>query len=304
MGEVMVVGSLNADLVAYAERLPGDGETVHGTTFARQAGGKGLNQAVASARAGASTSMVGCVGQDDLGTFLLDAARGGGVDVQGVDPVDGPSGVALISVDASATNRIIVVAGANDRLDETRVTARLVGRTPAVVLCQLETPLSGVAAALRHGRAGGAVTVLNPAPAAGLPDAVLADVDWLIPNEHEASLVLGVPVQVNDTETALSVARRLQTRGPRGVVITLGARGAIAVEADGTEHVLDPFPVTPVDTTAAGDAFCGAFAAGLAAALPPESALRRACAAGALATTRPGAVPSIPTAAEIDRLIG
>ncbi len=304
MGEVMVVGSLNADLVAYAERLPGDGETVHGTTFARQAGGKGLNQAVASARAGASTSMVGCVGQDDLGTFLLDAARGGGVDVQGVDPVDGPSGVALISVDASATNRIIVVAGANDRLDETRVTARLVGRTPAVVLCQLETPLSGVAAALRHGRAGGAVTVLNPAPAAGLPDAVLADVDWLIPNEHEASLVLGVPVQVNDTETALSVARRLQTRGPRGVVITLGARGAIAVEADGTEHVLDPFPVTPVDTTAAGDAFCGAFAAGLAAALPPRSPCGGPAPPAPWPPPRPGAVPSIPTAAEIDRLIG
>ncbi|MFZ0160679.1 MAG: ribokinase [Kineosporiaceae bacterium] len=304
MGEVVVVGSLNADLVVYAARLPGDGETVHGTTFARQAGGKGLNQAVASARGGAPTTMVGCVGDDDLGTFLLDQARGGGVDVRGVDAVAGPSGVALISVDASAANRIIVVAGANDRLDAARVTERLHGSAPAVVLCQLETPLSGVAAALRHGRACGAVTVLNPAPASGQPTEVLTDVDWLVPNEHEASLVLGEPVEVADTERALAVARRLQARGPGGVVITLGARGAVAVELDGTEHVLDPFRVTPVDTTAAGDAFCGSFAAALARGASIAEALRRASATGALATTRPGAVPSIPTAAEVDRLIG
>jgi ribokinase len=248
--------------------------------------------------------MVGCVGEDDLGAYLLDQARAGGVDVSGVDQVDGPSGVAQISVDASATNRIIVVAGANDRLDAARVGAALHGSTPAVVLCQLETPLSGVAAALQHGRAVGAVTVLNPAPAARLPGEVLAAVDWLIPNEHEASLVLGEPIRIDDTESALAVARRLQARGPRAVVITLGARGAVAVESDGTEHVLDPFTVIPVDTTAAGDAFCGAFAAGLATGLSPEVALRRACATGALATTTPGAVPSIPTAAEVDRLIG
>lgn len=305
MTGVVVVGSLNADLVAYAERLPGDGETVHGHAFARAAGGKGLNQAVAAARGGSPTVMLGCVGDDDLGAFLLDQASAAGVDVSGVATEPGASGVALISVDDAAANRIIVVAGANAALTAERVEIAFaaLASPPAVVLCQLETPLDGVAAALRLGRRSGAVTVLNPAPATTLPAEVLAEVDWLIPNEFEASLVLGEPVSVATTEAALDVARRLREHGPRAVVITLGARGAIAIDPDGAEHVLDAFRVTPVDTTAAGDAFCGGFAAALARGVPVATALRRACATGALTTTRPGAVPSIPTEAEVDTLL-
>lgn len=305
MSQVLVVGSLNADLVAYAERLPGDGETVHGHAFARAAGGKGLNQAVAAARGGASTLMLGCVGEDDLGAFLLDQAGTAGVDTSAVATVPGASGVALISVDDTAANRIIVVAGANAALTPDRVEAAFaaLASPPAVVLCQLETPLDGVAAALRLGRRSGAITVLNPAPATTLPAEVLAGVDWLIPNEFEASLVLGEPVSVATSEAALDVARRLREHGPRAVVITLGARGAIAVGPDSAEYTLEAFRVDPVDTTAAGDAFCGGFVAALARGLPVAAALRRGCATGALATTRPGAVPSIPTEAEVDTLL-
>lgn len=305
MTDVLVVGSLNADLVAYADRLPADGETVHGHSFARAAGGKGLNQAVAAARAGARTALLGCVGDDDLGLFLLDQARACGVltDLVRVS-TSTASGVAVITVDDAGTNRIVVIAGANAETGEAMVAAGLPTRpAPRVVLCQLETPMDGVAAALRAGRAAGALTVLNPAPAASLPEEVLAAVDWLIPNEFEASLVLGEALELDSAQTALAVAHRLRARGPHGVVITLGAQGAVAVDPHGTEHVLPAVPVTAIDTTAAGDAFCGGFAAALAGGLPVADALRRAGATGALATTRRGAVPSIPTSTEVDALL-
>jgi ribokinase len=304
-GSVLVVGSLNADLVAYAPRLPGDGETVHGHRFVQAAGGKGLNQAVAAARAGAATTLVGCIGEDDLGAFLREQAHTAGVDVRAVEQVPGPSGVALISVSDAATNRIIVVAGANGRLDAARIARALdTLAAPDLVLTQLETPVDGVAAALRAGRRSGAVTVLNPAPAADLPEELLADVDWLIPNEFEAALVLGTAAEITDTATAVDVARALQTRGPRGVLITLGERGAVCVDPDGEARAVPAFAVAAVDPTAAGDAFCGVFAASLASGATIEVAVRRACAGGALATTRRGAVPSIPTAVDVDTLLG
>jgi len=309
--DVLVVGSLNADLVTRAARLPEDGETVHGVDYRQLAGGKGLNQAVAAARAGARTGMLGCVGDDGLGAFLLGEAQAAGVDPSAVVTVPGiATGVALIMVGADGTNRIIVVAGANGELDADLVRTHFRSApTPAVVLCQLEIPVDGVAAALRLGRERGSVTVLNPAPAAHLPAELLADVDWLIPNEHEAELLLGsahgypVAEGIDSIEDGLRVARALRSRGPRAVAVTLGARGAVAVDAGGVEHVLAPFPVTAVDTTAAGDAFCGTFAAGLAAGLEPPVALRRACAAGALTATGHGAVPSIPTAQDVDHLL-
>lgn len=306
--DVLVVGSLNADLVTRAHRLPADGETVHGTSYARLAGGKGLNQAVAAARSGARTAMLGCVGDDDNGAFLLGEASAAGVDLADVSRLDGvETGVALIMVGGDGANRIVVVAGANGHVTPSLLAGPAAAdrlRSASVVLCQLETPLDGVQAALAAGRAAGAVTVLNPAPAAPLPPAVLAAVDWLIPNEFEAGLILDEPSLVlASVDDALAAARRLRALGPRGVVVTLGSRGAVAVGPDGEPLVLAPFPVTAVDTTAAGDAFCGTFAAGLAAGLAPEAALRRACAAGALTATAHGAVPSIPTAADVDALV-
>jgi len=280
-GRVCVVGSANLDLVASTLRLPAPGETVLGTDYAEHAGGKGLNQAVAAARAGATTTFIGAVGRDDAGRFLLDQLAGAGIDTV-VERSARPTGRAVITVDAAGENSIVVVAGANA---EVRVTAV----PPAeVLLTQLEVPLAAVAAALELARAAGTRTVLNPAPAVQLPDRLLPLVDVLVPNEHELGLI--------------GSADALIAAGVGAVVTTLGAAGVRVITHDQEWHV-PPFPVEPVDTTGAGDAFCGALAARLAAGDPLDLAVRAAAAAGALATTRRGAVPSMPTAVEIAALL-
>lgn len=282
MFDVCVVGSANLDLVAVVDRLPGPGETVTGYSYAEYPGGKGLNQAVAAARSGAATSFVGCVGRDTAAAVVLDVMVGDGIDTGRVGRVDEPTGRALIGVAASGENSIIVVAGANGQVGH-------VDLPPTrVILAQLEVPLVAVHAALAAGRAMGAITVLNPAPALPLPESLLTLCDIVVPNQHEAELMGG--------------AARLLALGARAVVVTLGNRGADVHTAIGVEHI-DPFAVTPVDTTAAGDSFCGSLCARLAAGDPLHIALRYAAAAGALCTTRRGAVPSIPHRAEIDRLL-
>lgn len=281
--DVCVIGSVNLDLVARVERLPGAGETVLGSTFTEHPGGKGLNQAVAAARSGASTALVGAVGDDHAGQTLRDIARHENIDVNGLAMADAPTGRALIGVDERAENQIIVVPGANS----------LVGDDVDVPLCrvalaQLEVPLSTVLTAFRSARLDGATTVLNPAPAAPLPDELLAVCDVVVPNEHELDLVGG--------------ADHLLSRGVGAVVVTLGARGVSIVDSAGERHV-PAHRVTAVDTTAAGDAFCGALAARLAAGDDLDAAVRFAAAAGALATTREGAVPSIARRHEIEALL-
>ncbi|HAP77310.1 MAG TPA: ribokinase [Acidimicrobiaceae bacterium] len=281
--DVCVVGSANLDLVATVERLPGPGETVSGTGYAEYPGGKGLNQAVAAARGGARTAFVGAVGRDAAGTALLQVMTTDGIATDHVAIVDEPTGRALIGVSSAAENSIIVVPGAN-----ATVTAEAL--PPAtVVLAQLEVPVDAVRRAFTAARAMGAVTVLNPAPAASLPDDVLALCDIVVPNEHEVELLGGV-----DHLLALGVA---------SVVVTLGARGAALHTPEGDTPIA-PFAVTPVDTTGAGDTFCGSLCARLAAGDALLTALRYAAAAGALCTTRAGAVPSIPTATEVRELLG
>jgi ribokinase len=282
MYDVCVMGSANLDLVARAQRLPGPGETVMGTDFAEHPGGKGLNQAVAAARAGASVAFVGAVGHDNAGDVLAAVMAADHIDAGGLQRVAAPTGRALIGVSADAENSIIVVPGANALAEA--------GETPAarVVLVQLEVPVAQVVVALRRGRAAGATTVLNPAPAAALDDATVALCDVIVPNEHEVELLGGV-------------ARLLQA-GAGAVVVTRGAEGADVHTAEGLRHI-DPFAVVPVDSTGAGDSFCGALAARLAAGDDLLVAARFAAAGGALATTRHGAVPSIPTAAEIVSLL-
>ena len=280
-GRVCVVGSANLDLVASTPRLPAPGETVLGTDYAEHAGGKGLNQAVAAARAGAATTFVGAVGADDAGRFLLDQLAAAAIHAV-VARSERPTGRAVITVDAAGENSIVVVVGANA---EVRVAA-----LPAVdvLLTQLEVPLDTVATALELARTSGIRTVLNPAPAAALPTDLLEMIDVLVPNEHELE-VIGSP-------DALIAA------GVGAVVTTVGAAGVRVVTHDRQWHV-PPFAVRPVDTTGAGDAFCGALAARLAAGDPLDVAVRAAAAAGALATTRRGAVPSMPTASEIAALL-
>ncbi len=282
MFDVCVVGSINLDLVATTDRLPGAGETVTGHDFAEYPGGKGLNQAVAAARAGARVAFVGAVGTDGAAQLLLDVMRSEQIDIDNVVRVQEPTGRALIGVASSGENSIIVVHGANDQ-------ARVDVLPPCrVVLAQLEVPQGTVLAALQGARSSGAVTVLNPAPARALDERLLELCDVVVPNEHEVELLGGVG--------------HLLALGARAVVVTQGAAGATLHSVDGSHH-FHSFEVTAVDTTGAGDAFCGVLAARLAMNDPLTVAMRYALAAGALSTTSAGAVPSMPTLADIERLV-
>lgn len=287
MFDVCVVGSANLDLVANVESLPAPGETVLALGYGEHPGGKGLNQAVAAARLGARVAFAGCVGDDDAGERLRAVMTSEGIDTSAVAVLAGtPTGRALIDVDASAENSIVVVPGANARTTEALATVVL---PPArVVLAQLEVPLDTVERAFRHGRSIGAVNVLNPAPSRPLPDELLSLVDVIVPNEGE-SLALG------GTDLLHGI-------GIGTVVVTLGARGA-RVSTPAGEFDVPAFRVAPVDTTAAGDAFIGALCAGLAAGDEIRLAVRRAAAAGALATTVAGAVPSLPTGESVGALL-
>ena len=285
--DVCVVGSANLDLVATTETLPAPGVTVLGTSYAEHPGGKGLNQAVAAARAGARVAGVGAVGLAAAGRGLLDVLVAEHIDATGVQQV-GTTGRALIGVSAAGENSIIVVPGANAMLTAEHVRAAL--PRARVVLVQLEIPLPAVGAALATGRAMGATTVLNPAPApaAPLPAEVLQHCDLVVPNEHEADAIGGAP--------------SLLAEGATTVIVTRGAAGISLVTSADTVD-LRAFTVEAVDTTAAGDAFCGALCAELAAGADLAAAVRVAMAAGALATTVAGAVPSLPRRAAIDELL-
>ncbi len=299
---VLVVGSLNMDLVVRVERHPRPGETVLGLGHASHPGGKGANQAVAAARLGASVSLAGRVGDDEHGRALLDALRGGGVDVRHVLRGSLATGVAFIQVDASGQNSIVVSPGANGEVTADDV-ARLDMSSAAVVMLQLEVPLEAVLAAASAGRRAGASVLLNLAPARALSREQLADVTHLLVNEHEAAALLRVEA-ASVTGDPVAAARRLTELAPVAVV-TVGARGAAWAERGGGQGRQDAFPVRVVDTTAAGDAFAGALAARLAAGERDlAAAVRFACAAGSLATAREGAQPSLPTAAEVEALLG
>lgn len=299
-GAVVVVGSISVDLTVAAAPLPRPGETVTGTRFSTVLGGKGANQAVAAARAGASTTIVGAVGRDPFGRLALDALRADHVDVAWVDEVDGATGVAHIRVDArTGENDIVIVPEANGALTPARVEEALAAAAPAspVVLLQLETPLEVTLATARVCADLGLRLVLDPAPATALPEEVWRGVWLACPNETEAEVLTGTPV--TDVRSAGRAAQWFLERGVQRVVVTRGGRGTVVVGPAGTTD-LPAFGVTPVDTTAAGDAFAGALGAALAAGLAWPVGLRRAAAAGALATTKHGASPSIPTAAEVD----
>lgn len=282
MFDVCVVGSANLDLVATVDRLPGPGETVPGSSFAEYPGGKGLNQAVAAARAGASVAFVGAVGHDGAAVTLRAVMVDDGIDSSHVNTSGTATGRALIGVAASGENSIIVIAGANGTVTAHEVPAA------RVMLTQLEVPLAAVERALTAGRAAGAITVLNPAPVQPIDAAILQWCDIVVPNEHEVELLGGVD--------------KLLAFGARAVVVTLGSRGSDLHTADGVVHI-DSFSVVPIDTTGAGDTFSGSLCARLAAGDDLPTALRFASAAGALCTTVAGAVPSIPRRAAVEALL-
>ncbi|MGE8370458.1 MAG: ribokinase [Pseudomonas putida] len=297
--KVVVVGSLNMDLVARAQRLPRAGETLPGESFFTVPGGKGANQAVAVARLGGSVAMIGNVGDDDYGRQLHRALYVEGIDCQGVSTCPGvSSGVALITVDAASQNCIVIIPGGNGLL-----TPQSVQRFDAllqaaeVVICQLEVPVDTVAWTLARARELGKQVILNPAPATGpLPADWFACIDYLTPNESEAEALTGVAV--TDQDSARRAGERLLQLGAGKVIITLGAQGALLITAQGHQHYPAPV-VQPLDTTAAGDTFIGGFAAGLVRGLEEGEAIAFGQRAAALSVTRAGAQPSIPYLAEL-----
>ena len=299
---VVVVGSLSMDFTAQAERLPRLGETVMGTGFLMVPGGKGNNQAITCARLGAAVTMVGCVGADAFGDAVLKNCGDEGVDVSGIMSLpDCGTGIAHITVDSAGQNAITIVPAANSRLTPEMIhNAESKFAGASVVLVQMEIPLDAVRAALELGRSVGALTILNPAPAAKVPPETLSLVDLCAPNETEASSLVGC--DVNDLEGVKKAARMLLAAGPRQVVITLGERGSFYSDGQ-SERLVPVFEVEVVDTVAAGDAFCGGLATALARGASLGAALEYASAAGAVAVTRAGATPSLPFARDVEGLL-
>jgi ribokinase len=302
MSRVFVAGSLNMDLVARTARLPRAGETVPGDEFASFPGGKGANQAIAAARLGAATSLIGRVGTDELGRRLLAFLAGNDVDVSGVLPTDASTGVAVVLVGGGGENAIVVIPGANGLLTVEDLQAAPVAAGDLVV-SQFETPLPVTETFLARCKALGARTILNPAPARPCPRRLLELADLLVLNETELAFLLDDPsLDVSSTESAAAAASRLRTRPDQVVITTLGSRGCVAVSRDGVQAV-PGLRVNAVDTTGAGDAFIGATAARLAAGDQLGAALSYANAAAALTVQRAGAGPAMPTAAEVSALL-
>lgn len=300
MSRVIVVGSINVDLVCRTDRQPRPGETVAGSDFATHPGGKGANQAVAAVRSGAPTTLVGRVGDDAFGREQRDFLSDQGIDVARVRPSPGDStGVASIVVDHDGENSIVVVPGANGRVSE--VDFDLDVGPGDVVACQFEIPLPVVAAVLGRARAAGATTVLNPAPAHAWPRGDLERADVLVVNESELAFFAERPEpDPAAPEEVRACLRELRTRPTQAVVATLGGFGLLALVGD-DEIRLPAHPAVVVDTTGAGDTFVGAVAAALALGQPLAEALARANLAASICVERPGAGPSIPTADEVER---
>jgi ribokinase len=297
---VAVVGSINADLAAFGSPLPRPGETVIGNDFSLVLGGKGANQAIAAVRAGAPTFMIGAVGDDMFQDLTLTTLAAEGIDVTAVHITAGSTGIAHIRVDAaSGQNDIMIIPNANHRLNPDHVEASLteLRERVSIVLVQLEIPLPVVARVAETCRALELRLVLDPAPAQPLPPAVWRGVSVVKPNELEAEVLSGIAV--TDLSSAELAARWFLDCGAATAMITRGSRGALVVGAAGVEDY-PAFPATPVDTTAAGDAFTGTLGASLAQGASLPEAVRRGLAAGALAVTARGASPSLPTAEAVD----
>jgi ribokinase len=298
-----VVGSINADLTAYGSPLPQPGETVAATDFAMVLGGKGANQAVAAARSGAETYMVGAVGDDLFRQLTLGTLTEEGVDTSAVQVLDGHTGIAHIRVDtATGQNDIAYVPNANHRLtvEHTEQALRALTGRVRVVLTQLETPIPVLQAVASICRELNLQLIIDPAPARPLPADIWTGVSVVKPNEHEAGILTGT--KVGDRDSAVRAGRWFLDRGAEISLITLGERGVLVINGDGAQD-FPAFAVRPVDTTAAGDAFAGALGAALAQQRDWSDAVRRALAAGALAVTVRGASPSLPTAAQIDAFL-
>ena len=302
--KVVVLGSLNIDLVFSVKRLPLPGETLPGGDLLLVPGGKGANQACAAGKLGARTVMVGQVGSDPFGALLRASLEAANVETGGITE-DGPAtGAAVVLVLDGGQNSIVLSAGANGRFIPESVRARLECLKPGdFLLLQLEVPLETAAEALRFARERGAVTVLDPAPARSLPAGVLSFVDWLTPNQTEAATLLGAgSAGIESYEQARQAAESLLALGPKGVVVKLGALGCFVATGD-VRAAVPGYAVQAVDTTAAGDAFNAAFAVALAEGSEAVAAARFGCAAAAVSVARRGAQTSLATRAEVEQFL-
>lgn len=299
---ITVFGSINMDLVVRTPRLPVKGETISGTDFYTAPGGKGANQAVACSRLGAATKMIGKVGSDLFADELLKSLERNEVDIHGISvDLNAPSGVALIQVDDESNNNIVIVAGANGRNGPAEIQAMIEAlKGSEVLLLQLEIPMEMVLQAARVAVEQGVRVILDPAPAKSLPEELYHLVDILTPNEIEASHLVGFPVV--DFLSAQKAGRELLARGIKDVVIKLGAQGAFWLNKE-IARSIPAYQVEAVDSVAAGDAFNGGLAVGLAEGLSMDEAIRIGMGTAALSTTKPGAQPSMPDRLAVDKLL-
>jgi ribokinase len=301
---IVVVGSINFDLVARTEHIPVVGETLLGDEFQTHPGGKGANQAVAIARLGYPVQMIGRLGSDSFGEQLRAGLESSGVDVTGVDTVEGASGVAVILVALNGGNSIVVIPGANAHLSPQYLDLHLDRiRQAGMVLTQLEIPMETVEYLAEICHRFGVPLMLDPAPARSLSPSLLAQIDWFTPNEVESAFY--VPSEISgslDDQSPRVIARSILAHGSRGVILKMGSRGAY-LASEGVDEYLDAIPVEAVDTTAAGDAFNGAFAVGLQLGKSPLESARFAVAAAACSVTRSGAQPSMPLIREVEELL-
>lgn len=300
---IVVVGSINTDLVSVTERIPQVGETVLGSSFQVHPGGKGANQAVAVAQLGYPVRMIGRVGSDSFGREARAHLENAGVDTELVGTSEGPSGVAMICVSAKGENSIVVTPGANSLLRPADLDDHAaVIRGAGAVLAQLEIPLETVEYLSQICSRHGVPLILDPAPAADLPESIFKNLAWLTPNQSEAmhyAKALATGIQ----RDSRSIVRELLSLGVRGLVLKMGAEGAIVASNDGSIAALPAYEVKAVDTTAAGDAFNGGFAVGLIKGMNPADSARFASAVAAISVTRPGAQPSMPTLHEVEHFI-
>jgi ribokinase len=300
MKQLLVVGSINLDLVAVAPKIPRPGETISGSEFKTFPGGKGANQAYAAARLGTPVKMIGKVGNDAFGAELRKNLEAVGVDTSAVDVVATSSGIAQITTAASGENVIVVIPGANGYVVPSDLDRHLdIIRSSSIILTQLEIPLETVTYLAAIANRERIPLVLDPAPAQPLPAVLLHSVDWLTPNESETRTLLGLPGQEMQVDKLGEFAEMLLRLGCKNVILKLGQRGCYLALSDGTRTLLPAYPVEAVDSTAAGDAFNGAFASSLLQGLNPVESAKWACAVAALSTTRHGAQPSMPEAKEV-----
>lgn len=299
---IVVIGSLNMDMVVRTNRAPNAGETLMGQAFALSPGGKGANQAVAAARLGAEVSMIGSVGKDTFGSEMLEIIKQEGIHIEHISVSETEAtGVASIVIEEDGENRIIVVSGANIDLfaEDIQALETVIGQAEMIVMqLEMDLAMTEQAVAIAHGY--GIPIILNPAPARRLKDEMLSQVTYLTPNETEAGILAGMTV--DSIETAERAARILLQKGVKNVIVTLGAKGTLLVNAEGTKLV-PGFPVKAIDTVAAGDSFNGALAQQLVSGKSLEEALRFANAVGALAVGKAGAIPSLPYLPEVENFI-